>query len=171
MVERLTSDKEHDPFFVRSFLLTLHSFSSPSELIELLALRYTLSLSAMGEATNGSLIVVSYAIPPRLRSGRSKEEWELFKMTIRSKYGSFLYDKGMQIEADRFCRIWFVVKTWVESYWYDFEGVDALQVRLTTFLTDKLATDPHFTKPAHKLLYLISRKVSWPELQINSFDV
>jgi hypothetical protein len=56
-------------------------------------------------------------------------------------------------------KIWFVVKTWVESYWYDFEGLDARQMRLTQFLTDKLATDAHFTKPAHKLLYMISRKV------------
>jgi hypothetical protein len=52
-----------------------------------------------------------------------------------------------------------VVKMWVENYWYDFEGLDARQLRLTQFLTDKLATDPHFTKPAHKLLYTISRKV------------
>ncbi len=76
----------------------------------------------------------------RLRQGRSREDWELYRLTVRSK-------------------IWFVVKTWVESYWYDFEGLDARQMRLTQFLTDKLATDPHFTKPAHKLLYMISRKV------------
>jgi hypothetical protein len=40
-VERLTGDQGHDPFFVQSFLLTLHSFSSPDELIDLLVRRYT----------------------------------------------------------------------------------------------------------------------------------
>lgn len=52
-----------------------------------------------------------------------------------------------------------MVKTWVENYWYDFARIDARQARLTWYLTEKLATDPHFTKPAHKLLYTISRKV------------
>lgn len=127
LVERLTGDQGHDPFFVQSFLLTLHSFSSPDELIDLLVRRY--------------------AIPVRLRQGRSREDWELYRLTVRSK-------------------IWFVVKTWVESYWYDFEGLDARQMRLTQFLTDKLATDPHFTKPAHKLLYMISRKATGQELSM-----
>jgi hypothetical protein len=97
LVELLTGAQGHDLFFVQTFLLTLHSFSSPDEVIDLLIQRCDNPPSREERILFLTLLGVAFvcmrarwwcrhAIPPRLRQGRSKDDWELYKLTVRSKF-------------------------------------------------------------------------------------
>lgn len=55
--------------------------------------------------------------------------------------------------------IWYLIKTWIESHFFDFEGNKPLLDRLRHFLHKRVINDASLEELGKKLIVLLDRKV------------
>eukprot|EP00111_Clytia_hemisphaerica_P018336 TCONS_00054236-protein len=110
LVERLTYHKYGDPTFIRVFLTTFRSFTTPAELLDLLIKRYDIPEPAVVEDNLGS--------DPNQQS-LTRDEMKRFKKE---------YMHPIQV------RVLNVLRRWVDHHFYDFTREDVLIRQLNKFL-------------------------------------
>lgn len=129
LVERLTYHRYADPTFVRVFLTTYRSFTTPAELLDLLIKRYDIPEPCIAEDKNENESVQCL----------TREEMKRFKKE---------YVHPIQL------RVLNVLRHWVDQHFYDFTREDVLGRQLMKFLKRV-----HNTKTAKKWVETIEKLV------------
>eukprot|EP01102_Stenamoeba_stenopodia_P019992 TRINITY_DN765_c0_g1_i2.p1 TRINITY_DN765_c0_g1~~TRINITY_DN765_c0_g1_i2.p1 ORF type:complete len:733 (-),score=247.38 TRINITY_DN765_c0_g1_i2:175-2373(-) len=120
LVEMLTHEQYMDPDYLTAFLLTYRSFTTSSDVMEKLVLRYQIT-------------------PPPFASN---DDLKKFKE---------------QIQRPIHLRIMNVIKNWITSYYFDFEGDPTLLKTLLQFIDDYM--EPTMKVSADQLRKLIHKKL------------